>query len=424
MRRTYTRVVLLVAAFLMFPRAAPALTEYESKDGSFSVRVSGYVKTLALGLVNTVRSGTKPAPDGGVPLPEYTNQAEDFTRARLMLDGDIGARVSWTVHYEHYAVINPVNQATSGFFAGSQATKQRQSLLLPLDWKVKETGGLLWRNGLDRLYVRFHLDAADVTVGRQAISWGVGRIWTPSDLFVAFSPVEIDKEYKTGIDAVSVKVPLGSSAQIETVYAALGEDFRRHLAAMRGQVTLGNFDVGMMGGKFFQDFVTGPFFDGEINGAGVRGEMTFTHNTNDKSPERRTFIRGVVGTDYQFDNNIYALLEYYYNGFGVEDPEDYLRRFNSERIARGELFNVGQHYLGANVAYEPHSLVKTSVSGLWNLLDQSALIGPLCVVSLSDEADLRVGTYFPIGTAFVGRKVKSEFGAYPQIYYLQLRMYF
>ena len=27
MGRTYTRVVLLVAAFLMFPRAAPALTE-------------------------------------------------------------------------------------------------------------------------------------------------------------------------------------------------------------------------------------------------------------------------------------------------------------------------------------------------------------------------------------------------------------
>ena len=128
--------------------------------------------------------------------------------------------------------------------------------------------------------------------------------------------------------------------------------------------------------------------------------------------------------DYRFANGLYALLEYYYNGFGEVNSEDYPQLFTSARVARGEVYNFGQHYLGATLQYEPHSLVTTSLTGLWNLLDQSCLIGPLLLVSLSNEADLRVGAYFPIGTGLVGSRVQSEFGLYPQVYYLQLRLYF
>jgi len=341
-----------------------------------------------------------------------------------MLDSDVGTYRSWSAHYEHYAVINPTRDATAGLFAGQRSTDRRRSSLFGLDWTVRESGSLLWRHEFDRLNVRLSLPAADIVVGRQAISWGVGRFWTPSDLFVAFSPVEIDKEFKTGVDAATIKVPLGPSAQIETVYAAFDKDFRDHSTGMRGQVTVGNFDLGMMGGKFFHDFVTGPFFDGELRGVGIRGELTFTHNTDDESPERRTFFRGVGGIDYRFANGLYTLLEYYYNGFGAEDPEDYSQIFNSDRFARNEIFNVGLHYLGVALGYEPHPLLKTSLASLWNLLDQSALVGPQVIVSLSDEADLRTGTYFPIGTGFVGRRVRDEFGLYPQVYYLELRLYF
>lgn len=429
------RITVLLLAMLLPARFAFAFTVYQSRDGGISIRLAGYVKTLALGLADVIVPGREEIPaeapemppgDPGalLPLPETENTAEDFMRARLMLEGDVGDQVGWTVHYEHSAVINPVRETTTGFFAGSRTTARRRSSLLDLDWTVHEAGSLLWRHELDRLNVRFSLQTADVVIGRQAISWGVGRFWNPFDLFVAFSPVEIDREFKTGVDAASIKIPLGSAAQIETVYAAFDDDLRRQAAALRGQVTVGQFDLGMMGGKFFRDVVVGPFFDGEVGGVGVRGEWTFTHNTDDESRERRTFFRGIGGIDYRFTNGLYALLEYYYNGFGEEDAKDYLQRFGSERLARGDIYNVGQHYLGAALEYEPHPLVKTSLSAMWNLRDQSALVGPLCVISLSDEADLRTGAYFPLGTGFVGRRVQTEFGLYPQVYYLELRMYF
>jgi hypothetical protein len=294
-----------------------------------------------------------------------------------------------------------------------------------LDWTIKETGSLLWRHELDRLNFRLSFPAADIVVGRQAISWGIGRIWTPADIFVAFSPVEIDREYKTGVDAVTMRVPLGPSSQLETVYAAFGEDFRDQSTGSRVRTTIRNFDLGLMGAKSYTDFVTGPFFDGEIRGAGVRGEFTFTHNTTNPHPkELRTFFRAVSSVDYRFANSLYALLEYYYNGFGSKDPGEYRALFTSPRRARGEVFNVGRHYLGSSLGYELHHLVNLGLTTQWNLVDQSLLLGPILLVSLSNEADLRVGANFPFGPDLAGQQVKSEFGLYPKVYYLQLRLYF
>jgi hypothetical protein len=393
---------------VLLPSPVAARTVYRSADGTYSVRLAGYVKTLALGLNQY--------------LPGTEDTAEDFTRARLMLEGTLGTHLSWTVHYEHFAVINQAGPASTDLFIGSNSTERFS--LLPLDWTVKETPSFLWRHEFDRLNVRASFPTVDVVVGRQAISWGVGRFWNPFDLFNAFSPVEIDREYKSGVDAVRLEWALGSFSQLEAVYAAFADDFRYQSVAVRGRKTIGNVDVGGMTGKFFRDFVIGPFVDGEINGVGARGELTFTHDTTEKGQGRRTFVRGVSSIDYRFANGLYTLLEYYFNGFGETDPATYLKLFPLERVTRGEIFNFGRHYLGALLQYEFHPLVQGDLFAQWNLRDQSALIAPLLAVSLSDEADMRLGAYFPIGTGLVGSQIQSEFGLYPQVYYLELRLYF
>ena len=57
-------------------------------------------------------------------------------------------------------------------------------------------------------------------------------------------------------------------------------------------------------------------------------------------------------------------------------------------------------------------------------IDRSGLVGPLISVSISDEADLRLGAYFPWGARVRGTRLRSEYGLYPRIYYAQLRLYF
>ena len=408
-RLTFSFFVCLVL-HLSIPLSASARSLYRSPDGILSVRLSGYLKTLAL--------GQDPS------LPDSPDTATDFTRARLMLEGDVSTWLRWTVHYEHLGVINPSAETSTGLFSGDRSSQTQGPSLLPFDWTLKQNSGFLWRHELDRLNLQFTLPAADIVIGRQAISWGVGRLWTPADLFVSFSPVEIDQEFKPGIDAVRAKIPLGQFSQLEAVYAAFDENFRTHAIGLRGQTSVQDYDVGMMIGKFRHDFVIGPFFDGEVKGAGIRGEFTYTRNTLGKLRERRAFFRAVSNVDYRFTNGVYGLLEYYYNGFGETEAEAYPRLLGSQRLGRGEIFNLGRHYLGAVFEYEFHPLVRGTFFGQWNVLDASGLIGPLINVSLSDEADLRLGMYFPFGSEFAFPRIRSEFGLYPRVYYLQLRWYF
>lgn len=401
---------LLLCLSLGASSPASARSLYRSPAGNLSVRLTGYLKTLAL--------GQDPS------LPDSPDTAADFTRARLMLEGDVSSWLRWAVHYEHFGVINPSTDTNTGLFSGDRSSQTQRSSLLPFDWTVQQSGDFLWRHELDRLNLRLTLPTVDIVIGRQAISWGVGRLWTPADLFVAFSPVAIDREFKPGIDAVLAKIPLGQFSQLEAVYAAFDDGFRTHAIGVRGQTSIRDFDVGLMTGKFRHDFVIGPFFDGELQGAGIRGEFTYTRNTTGKLREKRAFFRAVSSLDYRFANGLYGLVEYYYNGFGETEPQAYLRLLGSQRLARGEIFNLGRHYLGAIFEYEFHPLVQGTFFGQWNMLDDSGLIGPLLNVSLSDEADVRLGMYFPFGAEFAFPRIQSEFGFYPRVYYLQLRWYF
>lgn len=396
----------LFLTLLLLPRSTWGAFAYSS--ASMSLRLSGYIKTLALGLRQD--------------LPGTQDTALDLTRARLMVEGKWGARLSWSVHYEHAALLQRADFTATGLFTASAATPRRS--LLPLDWTVQDSTDLLWRHELDRLAFRVSLPTVEMVVGRQAISWGVGRFWNPLDLFRAFSPVEIDREYKAGVDAIRLERALGPFSHLELVYAAFGEDFARHVLAVRGQTTVGTFDLGGLAGKSFRDVVVGPFVDGELKGIGMRGELTCTHDTTGRGRGQRTFARGVASIDYRFANGLYALLEYYFNGFGKEEAADYPVLFDTERIRRGEVFNFGRQYFGGLLQYEFHPLVQGHAVTLWNLHDHSLLVSPLLTVSLSNEADLRLGAYFPLGSGLVGSRVRSEFGLYPQVYYLQLRLYF
>ncbi len=158
--------------FLLLPSPVLALTLYRSANGTTAVRLTGYVKTLALGLDHS--------------LSGLQDSAQDFTRARLMLEGEMGPRLSWTLHYEHLGVLNPTAEATTGLFAGSRSAGVGRFSLGPLDWTAKKSRSFLWRHKLDRLSLHLALPMADVVLGHQALSWGVGRLWTslrPSHLW-------------------------------------------------------------------------------------------------------------------------------------------------------------------------------------------------------------------------------------------------
>ncbi|OFV89916.1 MAG: hypothetical protein A3J75_07195, partial [Acidobacteria bacterium RBG_16_68_9] len=277
-------------------------------------------------------------------------------------------------------------------------------------------------------YVRRTHSWGDVVIGRQAIGWGVGWMWSPEDLFVAFSPVEIDREFRSGVDAGRALFSLGPFTEAEAVYAVLGDGLDHHAIAGRWQTTLtsSGIDLGFMGGKFFEDGVVGVHVVGEQYGAGLHAEISVTHDFGDDTDRvgPQDFVRAVLGAEYRFPGDVHVVGEYYLNGFGASDPARYLDRARSPRLTRGEIYNLGRQYLGFAADWEVHPLVHVGAQGQWNLLDPSALVGPRFAVSLSDEAQLEGGAYFGVGDGRSGTTLNSEYGSAPDVYYLTGKVFF
>jgi hypothetical protein len=405
------RLRIAAALLCVLLAAAPVSGVDIIVPGLDSLTLHGYYKSFLLYL------------DSSDPL--LHDGVEDLNRARWMLEGRRGS-FDFAVHYEHLATIHPLPFGSS-LFLGSSTAGSRPGIW-DLSWRITGHDDFVWRHEIDRLYVHTRQSWGDVTVGRQAIGWGVGLIWSPEDLFVAFSPVEIDREYRLGIDAARALLPLGPFSELEAVYAVYDQEFDQQSTALRYRATVGEtgFDVGLMGGKFFSDAVAGAMLTGQVWGAGVHAEATLTNDYEGgrKRVGPQTFVRAVAGTDYRFPHEVRGVLEYYYNGFGSNDPADYARLATSPRLTRGELYNLGQHYLGFLADWEAHPLLHLLLQGQWNLVDPSALFGPALSLSLSDEAELDAGIYFALGAARDGLNLGSEFGSAPDTYYLTAKVYF
>ena len=80
----------------------------------------------------------------------------------------------------------------------------------------------LYQN-LDRLNFQVQMDAGDLTIGRQAISFGSARIINPTDIFLPFDVRTFNTEYRNGVDALRFQRPWGDLGEID-IGIVLGKD--------------------------------------------------------------------------------------------------------------------------------------------------------------------------------------------------------
>ena len=360
--------------------------------------------------------------------------------ARIELEGTHQQRVSWQVHYRtqpYVASSFAGAQSALGFVSAGQPAR-----VLPLQVVGPDQTTFQWRQQLDRLSVQLHLGPVDVTIGRQAVSFGVGFVWLPADLVGTFSPLELDQEFKPGVDALRVNVALGAFTELAFV-AALGtprctvrsvagaatqptysfpdgeacsqaevrwSGASEHSVAMtRLRTTLRGWDVGLLTGWVRGDVVAGAFSAGAIGNLRVRAEAVYTWDlewdatyagSGNPASESDHFVRAVLGADYRFDTarELVLLAELYYNGFGTFEPRGYLSLAGRPRVAEfGEVFNLGQLYAAVGVTWEPHERLQGSLLAMANLHDPSAMCSATLSYTVSDESVVVAGAQLPLG---------------------------
>lgn len=290
---------------------------------------------------------------------------------------------------------------------------------------------------LDRASIAYTGEKTVLRFGRQAVSWGNGLLFTPMDIFNPFDPAAVDKEYKTGDDMLYAQYLFDSGADLQTVAvvrrdAASGQveqDESSLAVKYHGFWGAREFDV--MVAEHYGQRVAGLGASTDFGGAVWRGDLVWTGTS---SGSATSLVAGVSYSWIAGGLNWAGLLEYHYNGFGQSGGECTAACFldNPEllrRLARGESFNIGRHYLGASVTVEMMPLLNLTPSVFVNLTDPSALTQVVLAYDWKQDIQLLAALSVPLGpggTEYGGIDVgqpESYFSTGPSLF-LQLAWYF
>lgn len=360
------------------------------QQGDSSLKLTGYYKNLLFSS-ETFFPGTE----------QFT---VDLNRLRLKLQGRARDWAALDIQYDHEAFLGSFLK--TGLF--NIQKNQEPDTYLDLENAYLDQNRIFARHRLYRGYLTIYSPYADLTIGRQRIAWGTTRFWNPTDLLNPFNPIQLEREERSGVDAILTDVNLGSLSKLSLVYAPQ-DSWEESSSAARLRTNISGFDLSVMGGLFRKDQVVGFDFAGAIKDIGVRGEATYT-----SADLEDNFIRAVLGADYTLPNTFSIMIEYYYNGEGKADEKDY----NFQRIFSVELLSLARHYIGISIGYDLTPLLRWDNYAILNLNDKSLFFSPNLTYSVIADLDLSLGIQIFEGSD------RSEYGALHNLYYTQLQWFF
>jgi len=287
--------------------------------------------------------------------------------------------------------------------------------LMDLTTTVSEEDNYFLVQRLDRLYLALNQDWGSVRVGRQSITWGNGFIFNPMDLFNPFPPTAIDRDYKIGDDMINAQIASPKIGDLQLLYVVRRDPDDRDVKAdqaslaAKAHLALGTTEFDIMMSKHFEDWVVGGGSVGYLGNAAWRINATWTFLDDNGGNERGDYLSLVANIDYSWtwwQKNLYGFIEYYYNGLGENDYAQALGNpAISERLARGELFVLGQNYLSGTLQIEPHPLVNLYVTSINNIEDPSGILQPRATWDITQDLQITAGFniyYGAKGTEFGG----------------------
>jgi hypothetical protein len=427
-----TRFFLALAVLVCCLPPMTAAGFYGDSDGR--VGLDGSLKVLA-SLVDFSR------------LPAFAREnATDYallTVTRLMAGG---RPRSW-FRYEVHAVGGLAYTSSGLILNDTDSTATRYRVLdARWDWlrEPNAAGEILF----DRFNVRFTFPGADLTLGRQAITFGKAYFWNPLDVFLAFDAAQLDRDYKQGVDGIRLDVPLGNFSGFNLIGVAgrgitatggythprMMLDSSWYGSSLLGRffTTVSEWDLAVQAGKIYGGYQVGGALAGELGPLEVRLEAAyFKTEPGQRLPAPLTGavlkdnLTAVFGLGRSFENSFTLEAEYLYNGNG--DPDN----LEAALIRRNLGFSphLGRHMLGVLASYGFLPLLLGQLVWIYSFSDNSSLIQPSLSVSLADEIDLQLSASIGLGRKPVlgpgpSILVQSEFGSFPDVYLLELKFFF
>jgi hypothetical protein len=309
----------------------------------------------------------------------------------------------------------------NGLFPGGVPNDDRRLFDFTHVITESDLGAVLHR--LDRLSVGYTGARGVVRFGRQAISWGNGLIYNPTDFFNPFDPAAIDKEYKTGDDMLYGQWLQDNGNDLQAVWVIrrdLFGDISSNVdsIAIKYHGFISDVEYDLLASDHYDDLVFGGGAVVDLGGGVLRGDIMLTRTDTD------TVFSGVASYSYSWtwwNRNISGVAEIFHNGFGQPDgdysPEALAGNPDLiKRVARGELFTLGRDYVALSAMIEWTPLWLMTPNLFFNLSDGSALMQVVSQHDIAQDWQILTALNVPMGargTEFGGIETGIEIDGDP-----------
>jgi len=403
-------VLALASVWSLSPTLLHAQFTLFQKEGA-SLELGGYLFSLT-GLH-----------DQGFQLPEM-EQRSGFNAEVLRLKWNLrfGPRALVEVHDRFQIDVSSASSGLGGPAAGFGVSKVPGRSVDLSHFFIQEDRLRFWHD-VDRLSLTLYTGLGDATIGRQAITWGISTLFPVADLWVQFSPFELDTEEKPGVDAIRVLSYPGRGLELDAIVADRGRsDYLS--AGLRASLSLSWADLYLAGGKFWDEAMALGGIAAPVGSWKLRAEGVLPYDLDGDSGD---LPRATLGLD-RLGGEFMLSGEYHYNGIGAASVEEYGEVLQDPRFARGESYYLGRHYLGAVGSWTPgNDRLALTLSGMWNLMDGSTAVAPAVTYDFGQETRVSLGGLLSSGNKPELDTVpvpKSEYGMYGDLFYVRVSVYF
>ncbi len=329
----------------------------------------------------------------------------DLNRLRLVAE-DSGGHFSWHVAYDHELLYGDLI-ASPDFRAIANIP---EPTYVDAQARVSDGGRHDWQHSLYRGWIRFKYRRLQLTIGRQRIAWGSGRLWNPTDRFNPIDPTALEPEEKLGVDSLYAEYGFSEFGAVQLV-AAPGRFSRRvsRKLALRLRDTIGETDYALMLGLIGRERIFGADVTTNLWDGGLRLEVMHARPRGGTS-----YTQAIFGYDYTLTSDIfpaglYLLAEYFFNGA----PELSLQPSNIDRLN-----SRVRHQLGLSAGYDLTPLWRLDGLYIQDLSKGSRFFSPKLTWSAMENVDISLFAFLFSGNT------TSEFGLRKNLYALQAEVYF
>jgi len=298
---------------------------------------------------------------------------------------------------------------------------------------IQDAGKFALVQRIDRLWFGYSSEKSVLRIGRQAISWGNGLFFSPMDIVNPFDPAAIDTEYKAGDDMLYGQHLRANGHDTQAAIVVRRNIQNGEVEADEGTAAVKYHGISesaeydFLLAQSFGEFVVGIGGNRSIGGAVWRGDLVLSDSAAGAKPQ---FVTNFSHSWVWRGRNMSGVVEYFFNGFGQSagrySPDELAT--NPEllkRLARGEIFTLGRHYLAGGVSVEMTPLWLLTPNLFVNLQDPSAFLQLVTQNNLSDNATFLGALSIPLGpdgseyggieAGTNGQYVSTDFGIFAQI---------